>query len=376
MVCRLFYKSSILTLIISVNVIFSAQAQNTQSAENDQYLKLSWKEVATKMPDAWYKTKSALRVLDSILKYQTPWGGWPKNLNFHSGVNKETIAEIQKSGIGATFDNGATITEIKFLTKVYAQTRDKRCFTAIEKAFNYILKAQYANGGWPQFYPARKGDGASYSSHITFNDDAMLNVMQFLKDLVNQDTFYASLPFTQMQLKQAKLAFDKGLNCILKTQIKVNQKPTVWCAQHDEVSLKPAKARAYELVSFSGQESAGLVLLLMEIPHPTPEIIQSVKGAVNWFKQHEIKGIKLEEFNNKDNVKDLRVVKDTQAPVLWARFYDLATEEPFFCDRDGIKRKTFAELGYNRRVGYRWYTSEPQKVINNYQKWGAKWQIN
>ena len=48
--------------------------------------------------------------------------------------------------------------------------------------------------------------------------------------------------------------------------------PTAWCAQYDEVSLLPAKARAFELPSLSGEESVGIVRFLMDTEQPTPAI--------------------------------------------------------------------------------------------------------
>jgi hypothetical protein len=45
---------------------------------------------------------------------------------------------------------------------------------------------------------------------------------------------------------RARQAIDKGVECILKTQVVQEGKLTVWCAQHDERTLAPAKARAYE----------------------------------------------------------------------------------------------------------------------------------
>jgi hypothetical protein len=41
------------------------------------------------------------------------------------------------------------------------------------------LRAQYPNGGWPQYYPLRTSD----SRHITFNDDAMVRVMTMLDEI-------------------------------------------------------------------------------------------------------------------------------------------------------------------------------------------------
>lgn len=84
--------------------------------------------------------------------------------------------------------------------------------------------------------------------------------------------------------QQARKAFDKGIECILRTQVRQNGELTVWCAQHDRITLEPCKARAYELPSLSGQESDNIVLLLMSLPHPSEKVIESIESAVKWFK--------------------------------------------------------------------------------------------
>ena len=63
---------------------------------------------------------------------------------------------------------------------------------------------------------------------------------------------------------------------ILNCQVKIKGKLTVWGQQHDEVTLAPAGARAYELPSLTGNESAGLTLLLMEIEKPSQRIRDSI----------------------------------------------------------------------------------------------------
>jgi len=360
-------KANILLVLISISLSLSAQ----KSA--DSYLNKRWKEVSTRMPDEWYASAEAKMAADSILKYQTTAGGWPKNSDFHrGGMNQKEWKRIKESGIGATFDNSATTTEMMFLAKMYSKTKDERYRNAFLKALNYIFKAQYANGGWPQFYPVRKGS-TSYSGHITFNDGGMVNILNLLNDIVKKHQLYASLKLGEELRKSAKRSFDKGVVCILKTQIKINGKPAVWCAQHDEVTLAPANARAYELASFSGGESVGIILLLMKIENPSKEIIDAVNGSVQWFEQHKLYGIRLQEFVNAEGLKDRKVVEDKTAPVMWARFYDLETGKPYFCDRDGIKRATFAEMGHNRRNGYSWYTYAPQKLMDEYAKWSKIW---
>lgn len=67
--------------------------------------------------------------------------------------------------------------------------------------------------------------------------------------------------------------------------------------------------------------------------------------------------------------KDVVLVADPNA-VLWGRFYDLETGRPFFCDRDGIKKNTLAEIGNERRTGYAWYGTWPQKLLSeDYPRW-------
>ena len=325
------------------------------AADKPAYMNLSWQQVATRMPDDWYGSDEAKAVLEIVLKYQTEIGGWAKNTGYHNEdhVNQEEWARIQQSGVGATFDNGSTLREMRFLAKVYSKTKDERSRDAFLKALDYIFKAQYANGGWPQYFPYRKNKSA-YSSHITYNNNVMTSVLRFLKEISEDQSEFAALQLGDQIRQRAAEAFDKGVECILKTQIRVNGKPTVWCAQHDEFTLAPTGARSYELASFSGAESVGVVSLLMELEQPTPEIMVAVQSAIEWFEAHKISGIRVEEIVNADGKKDRVVVEDSSAPALWARFYDLETGKPFFCDRDGIKKDTLAEIGIDRRGGYSW----------------------
>jgi pectinesterase len=309
------------------------------------------------------------------LLYQKDIGGWSKNKPYHHPITETEKAQIikEKSEIGATFDNGATLTEMMFLTRVYVKIKDERYRQAFDNALNYILKAQYLNGGWPQFFPYREGKSVAYASHITYNDNAMVNIMNFLNDVANEKDIYPYMQISNEMKAKAKKSFEKGIECILKTQIIVDGKPTVWCAQHDEFTLAPANARAYELASFSGAESVGITMLLMDIENPSKEIIAAVNGAVKWFENHKIEGIRLVPIAQKEGKDDITVVEDKTAPVLWARFYDLETGKPFFSDRDGIKKNTLAELGYNRRSGYSWYTDAPKKLLMRYPIWASKW---
>lgn len=215
---------------------------------------LPWKYVATRMPDDWYGSEESVRVAGNVLLYQRDIGGWPKNLPLHKLLTEPEKATIndEKGLNDAIFDNDATTTEMKFLARMYNKTKNQAYKDSFNRGMKFILDAQYDNGGWPMFWPLRKG----YYTHITFNDNAIINILGMLRDINNNSPLFSAI-FSPEYLKRSKAAYKKGIECILKTRIIVNGKPTVWCAQHDEKTLLPAKARSYELPSFSGGRIRG-----------------------------------------------------------------------------------------------------------------------
>lgn len=329
-----------------------------------------WVKLAQKLDDAFFSTPEAIRIADNVLLYQQTTGGWPKNIYMPAELTPDEYKQAlaNKNNVNeSTIDNNATSTEIRYLSRIYLATGIEKYKEAALDGIFYILEAQYSNGGWPQFWPRPKG----YYTHITYNDNAMVNVMNLLSDIYNKKAPYTYVP--DKFRRSARFAFDKGVECILNTQVKQNGKLTVWCAQHDEHTLAPAKARAYELPSLSGAESDNIVLLLMSIPNPSPAIIASIEGAVAWFKANKIIGIMREDFINNDGKKDYRMIPcpqdDYPCPVLWARFYTLEDNRPFFCDRDGVKKYDISEIGYERRNGYSWYNDAGLKVLKKYEQW-------
>ena len=355
--------------LIALCCVFMVSAQQTYK---DKQSYKDWPKLASKLDDDFFRTEEALRIGDNVLLYQQTTGGWPKNIFIPAELTKKERQEAlaQKDDVNeSTIDNKATTTEITYLSRLYNATGIEKYKEAAIQGIRYLFEAQYDNGGWPQFYPRSKG----YYTHITYNDDAMTNVLKLLRDISKNKEPYAYLP--EDIRRQAKQSLDKGVDCILKTQVRQNGKLTVWCAQHDEHTLAPAKARAYELPSLSGQESDDIVLFLMSLSKPSPEIIASVEAAVAWFKQVQIDGLKRETFTNADGKKDYRMVpceNDEDCSPLWARFYTLEDNRPFFCDRDGVKRYDLSEIGYERRNGYSWYNDGGLKVFKKYEQWKKK----
>jgi pectate lyase len=313
-----------------------------------------------KRPAAWFASDEARGIADNILSYQADLGGWPKNVD-------TTTAKFvgDRASLKPTFDNDATTDELRFLVRMYAATKDQRYRTAFQRGFDYILKAQYPTGGWPQFYPPSK----KYHRYITFNDNAMVRLMQFLRETYTSD-LYVFLAHSDRDA--ASRAFDRGVECILKCQIRVNGKPTAWCAQHDENDYRPQPGRSYELASISGAESVGIVRLLMSLDHPRPEIVRAIEGAVAWFEDAKLKGFRvvIEDDSKSPKGKNKVVHSDPAAPPMWARFYEIGTNRPIFSDRDGVAKHNLAEIGYERRNGYAWLGYWPQKLLETeYPAW-------
>ena len=128
-------------------------------------------------------------VAENMLLFQRSIGGWPKHYQekkidynkVYSVAEKATIKD-EFNRNDATIDNDATTKEIRYLLKAYKETNNKDFLVAAENGIKYLLLAQYNNGGWSQFYP----DLSSYRHLITYNDNAMINVLNMLYDLGKQ----------------------------------------------------------------------------------------------------------------------------------------------------------------------------------------------
>jgi len=290
--------------------------------------------------------------VENALLYQRACGGWPKNYDRKKRLSaKERLAVLKaRSNRDATIDNGATYTEIRLLAKAFQKTGDPRLAQAALRGVRYLLDGQYANGGWPQRFPHPRG----YARYITFNDNAMIGVMTLLRDIAQGEAVFSFVP--EETRRRCREAAARGIDCILKCQIRVRGRPTVWCAQHDPVTFEPRPARSYELASFSGSESVGITRFLMQIERPSKRVIEAVEGAAAWFERAKLEGIRVKRAPAPGTPKgyDLKVVKDPTAPPMWARFYDLKSCRPIFCSRDGVPRRSLAEISYERRTGYSW----------------------
>jgi PelA/Pel-15E family pectate lyase len=314
---------------------------------------------------AWYASAEARAIADHIVAWQRPSGGWTKGGDYQRVPGP---ADDHHDGWSAgTFDNDSTIHELRFLALAINAAADDPRATGWRDAFGrglgYIFTAQYPHGGFPQIYPLAGG----YHDAITFNDDAMVQILGLLRDAARRQDVFAFVPAELAARAAASL--DRGIACLLATQLRDSAgRRTVWGQQHDALTLRPCAARNFEPVSACSSESVGLVQFLMTIPHPSPEIMAAVDGAMAWFDQHALHGVAWD----RDATTGTGLVSAPGAPDLWARFYEFGTDRPIFSERDRMVHYTVTALTLERRKGYGWYNTRASALPAAYAAWQAK----
>lgn len=323
-----------------------------------------------------YKPEQITEIADNILLFQKNNGGWAKNYDVFAILTTDQRDSVRESRsvYNTTYDNGSTYTQIAVLANVYTATSIEKYKTGALKGLDFILESQYKNGGWPQYYPLE----SDYSRCITYNDGVFEGIIELLKDIKDNKPEYA---FVDNKLREKlSISYNKGMDCIIKTQINDAGKPTAWCQQYDERSLKPAWARKFEPPSICNKESADLVMFLMTINKPSKEIVDAIQNAVAWFQDSKIYNTRVQTIPAprmvtpfRVSISDRVVVNDPAAPPIWTRYYELKTHKPIFCNRDSKIVYSLAEVLRERRDGYGWYTYSPQKALDKYPEWQKKW---
>lgn len=327
-------------------------------------------ENMTAQPEDFYASADGRQLADIVLAYQNADGGWPKLDRRQNMLASVNVAALTGTRAKSTIDNDSTMKQIRVLARAFSAFGEEKYRAGFERGIDYIFSAQLENGGWQQFWP----NPAGYKRRITFNDDAIANVLEVMRDIALSATEFRFVDTARRN--RAQTALDHGIALIIKTQLSVDGRKTGWCAQYDEVSLKPATGRSYELPSISGQESVNIVRFLMSLDAPTPEIIAAVQDAVAWLDSAKISGIArvAKPDPTLEWGLDYVMVPSPGTAPLWARFYDLANSEPLFSARDGVPRKSFSDVSYERRVKYSWYSSAPLQLLEkDYPAWQKRW---
>ncbi len=306
-------------------------------------------------PAEWYATDEARAIADRVVEWQSPAGAWTKGIDYSRPRLKDgEVVDLWSRG---TFDNEATTAELRFLVRVVAANEPGRARpwrAAFLRGLDYIFAAQYPNGGFPQIYPLAGG----YHDAITYNDSAMIHVLEVLRDVAERNAGYDFVP--EAQRAESARRLQRGLECILSTQIRTpDGRRTAWCQQHDALTLRPCAARSFEPIAATTLESASICEFLMTLPVPTTAVSKAIHDAVAWFGRVALRDVTWERATVEGN----GLVAAPGAPLLWARLYEIGTAKPIFGDRDRTIHYSVTELSPERRLGYQWYGDWPQPAV-------------
>lgn len=315
------------------------------------------------------KKESIINQATYAVSWQLDNGGWDKDYSLHisrawNGTeSKKTKGWIVNGTILGTIDNDGTYSEMRLIAEAYRlstdETQKKLFLDSFNKAFAFLQNLQYPTGGFAQVYPRR----GNYSDNVTFNDDAMVNVLRLLQDISKQ-----KYPFDQGGIADAEkqqlsaTMMQKGVDYILQSQIVVNGTKTAWCAQHHPQTYAPAQARAYEHPSISGSESVGIIKFLLTLVD-NAKAQSAAQSAIAYLDS-----VKLSNTTYDDQTAPYIFAKDGE--TIWYRFYEIGTNKGIFSDMSGEIKYDISEITEERRTGYKWCVDTPKKLLDVYGKVG------
>jgi PelA/Pel-15E family pectate lyase len=303
---------------------------------------------------AWLASDSARRLLEGVLSYQTPSGGWSKRTDMWMPRVRgmSYYAETDDWHYIPTLDNGATMSQLMFVLRAASFHGDARVADAFNRGFSLMIAAQQPNGCWPQSYPLEGG----YHDAITFNDDVTVRAL-ILLDTVAQSR--AAIVNTE-QRQVAREAVNRGVECLVKSQVVTDGRRTIWGQQQDPLTYAVVPARKYELAGLAGRESAAIMTYLMSLPKPDSRVMVAIDDAAQFFREHAISG---HAYDAKNGFRP-----SSEGTLLWARLTEIGTNKPIFANRDGVKLYDWNQLT-DRRTGYAWFGTEPAAALKTYETW-------
>lgn len=235
-----------------------------------------------------YYYEQALKVARVIASVQHPEGGWNyvEDLRgeaplkeFYATIGRQAwrLEEFQHYYGNCTFDDEATAVCAKLMLRVYLEKKDPVIKQALDKVIGFVLKSQYANGGWPQRYPLMYDHPfqgrEDYSSFVTLNDDVMPDNIEFLIQC-----------YQELGRKDLLKPIHKALDLTLKLQ---QPGPlSGWSDQYFVKTLKPAHARSYEPRSVNTGTTNRMIRAMMDYYRLTGEekFLDAIPAAIDFLR--------------------------------------------------------------------------------------------
>ncbi|MDR2542704.1 MAG: Ig-like domain-containing protein [Treponema sp.] len=319
----------------------------------------------------WYGGERSMHYANNLMVMQRNNGGWPRgtgqgaanvgtagsdhypsqlnlsqaSINYHLG---------KKNEIDSYFGRGITTFDIRYMMMMYEATKIPSYRDSYMRGLRAILNAQYPCGGWPYYVT----DKTLYRGAITFSDEATTRLMELLTDILNGNfrSVTNSTASDAINLSTLQGSYNKGLQSILDLQVwsEEQQMLTAWAQAYSvpghtdhwaqdflnfpgstRSNKQPTWQREFEPPAIGGDESTRLILFLMSIPNPSPDVQKAVHAAIAFFEYAAIRGFRRNtngpmEFGAGNGN---RVLVNDSSGVVWPRFIDINTFQPLFSDR-------------------------------------------
>lgn len=262
--------------------------------------------------------EAARKCAEALAWGQLECGGWDYIVDFSKRGerswryqhNRDSSDRALKRGRNrGTFDDNTSQAAIRLLMAVDAalEQKDKTIHEAAMAGIEWVLRAQYPHGGFPQWYPLFPH---GYHNFTTYNDFNMAHIMELLQ-----------AAFEQYGDERCHKALLKLGQFFIKSQMPEPQ--PVWCQQYDS-DLKPAWARRFEPPAVTGGESSGVLrsLVRMAVITGDEKYLKPIPAALAWYKRSRLPDGK------------------------WARFYELKTNRPLYFTSDS---RTTYRLTYSNK---------------------------
>ncbi len=335
----------------------SIEGSNSSSSEGSNSSSSEGSSSSSNKPIGSFtaQQQELLTKANNVIDWQLDNGGWGKNYDTtttFNGFPSDYCWAVKGSFVG-TIDNSATYTEMRLLAEAYDINPEQKYKDSFNKGLAFLKNLQYPSGGFSQIYP----HNGKYNDYVTFNDGAMVAVLNLLQDIAQNKTPFKNI-VDESERSTCQQMIDKAVDYILKAQITVKGEKAAWCAQHNPTTYAPEMARSYELPSVSGSESVGVIKFLLTQTN-NQQALQAAESARLWLKARAME-------NTTYSKKNAPTFFSTKSgSYCWFRFYDLTNGEGYYCDRDGNVYTDIAKFyaaAPERATGYDWAGNWLQKA--------------
>ncbi len=276
-----------------------------------------------------YYYDAACVVANALVRVQLPCGGWNYCFDMAGeGALKDWYAAMRQYKWpaqefmhyygNATFDDQASAKACEFILRMYLEKNDPRYKQSLDKAIDFVLAAQYPNGGWPQRFPLSYEHPymgfPDYSSFITLNDGAMQSIIEFLINCYDA-------------LGDQRLIdpIYRGMHCVRSMQY---ASPNAgWGLQYTVTDLKLATARPFEPAALAASGTQSGIEMMMKFYTLTGDkrFLEGIPAALTYLESIEVD----------DETVALAKRKLGPGDILCPTFIDPVTREAFFLKRVG-----------------------------------------